>query len=270
MASVSVAIPPQERRFQYLKTKHMDRRDFLNTGGKITLGSVGLAAGLSALQSCGSSQKSTSTVSLYPGTPGFTQQGLAYDYRALEPAIDAMTMEIHYTRHASGYTKNMNDALKEEFPKAQSMEEVFAQMSKFSAKLRNNAGGHYNHESYWKWMTPRGSTMSPALRQAIETAFVSVSDLKNRFTDAATKRFGSGWAWLVVDAQKKLSIGSTPNQDNPLMDNAEFKGYPLLGVDVWEHAYYLRYQNKRADYLNAWWDLVNWAEVEARYNFAMK
>jgi superoxide dismutase, Fe-Mn family len=246
----------------------MDRRDFLTEGGKITLGTIGVAAGIGALEACGSSKKAEGG-KLYSGTPGFTQKGLPYDYKALEPAIDAMTMEIHFTKHAAGYTKNMNDAIQEELPGAKSLEQVLAQISKQSVKLRNNAGGHYNHESYWKWMNPNGSEMSPAFKQAIENAFVSVSDLKTKFNDAATKRFGSGWAWLVLDNTKKFAIGSTPNQDNPLMDIAEFKGYPLLGVDVWEHAYYLKYQNKRADYLSAWWNLVNWPEVEARYNFAL-
>jgi superoxide dismutase, Fe-Mn family len=163
----------------------------------------------------------------------------------------------------------MNDAIAAEAVSPGSLDALLANISRYSPKLRNNAGGHYNHESFWSWMTPNGKAMSSALTKAIEAAFGSVSDMKNKFADSGVKRFGSGWAWLVLDANKKLVIGSTANQDNPLMDVSEFKGFPILGLDVWEHAYYLKYQNKRADYINAWWNIVNWQEVENRYNFAI-
>lgn len=247
----------------------MNRINFLDQSTKATFGTIAAGATISSvITSCGSSKKNA-TGKLYAGTPGFTQKGLGYDYKALMPAIDAATMEIHFTKHAAAYTKNMTEALSAEATDVKSLEALFAGMSKYSAKLRNNAGGHYNHESFWKWMTPGGKAMSDKMKTLIETQFGSVSDMRNKFNAAATGRFGSGWAWLVLDANKKLQIGSTANQDNPLMDVSEFKGYPLLGLDVWEHAYYLKYQNKRADYVNAWWDIVDWNEVEARYNFAI-
>ena len=246
----------------------MKRRTFLASTSK-----AGLATALSIPllhTACSNSRSnSTATPKLYAATPGFAQAPLPYAYNALQPSIDAATMEIHYTKHAAAYTKNMQEALQQEMPNAKSLEQVFASMSSLSSKLRNNAGGHYNHESFWRWMTPNGKAPSPAMLQLIETNFTSMADFKTKFTNAAVQRFGSGWAWLVLDANKKLQIGSTPNQDNPLMDNADVKGYPLLGVDVWEHAYYLKYQNKRADYLAAWWEVVNWNEVEARYQFAV-
>lgn len=246
----------------------MQRRKFVSDSAKATI--CILAAGsLLGQQSCSSSKQSSSRNRYYPQSPGLTQQPLPYNYKALEPAIDATTMEIHYSRHAATYTKNMTEALTAEAPGITHLEDLFASMSKYSAKLRNNAGGHYNHESFWRWMTPGGKAMPASLQTVIEQQLGSVSDLRNQLMAAATGRFGSGWAWLVLDGQKKLQIGSTPNQDNPLMDLSELKGYPLLGVDVWEHAYYLKYQNKRADYLNAWWSLINWEEVNARYQFAM-
>jgi len=246
----------------------MNRRNFLDQSSKATLGTIAAGAAVSSIVSSCASSKKTAAEKLYAGTPGFTQKGLGYDYKALMPAIDAATMEIHYTKHAAAYTKNMTEAMAAEAADAKSLETLFAGMSKFTAKLRNNAGGHYNHESFWKWMSPGGKAMSANMKTLLETQFGSVSDMRNKFNTAATTRFGSGWAWLVLDSNKKLQIGSTANQDNPLMDVSEFKGYPLLGIDVWEHAYYLKYQNKRADYVNAWWDIVNWDEVEARYNFA--
>jgi Fe-Mn family superoxide dismutase len=154
-------------------------------------------------------------------------------------------------------------------PQAKNLEELLSGIGKLSAKMRNNAGGHYNHESYWKWMAPGGKNMPTSLQAAIEKDLGSVGDLRNKFIAAATSQFGSGWAWLVLNKNKQLQTGSTPNQDNPLMDVSSLKGYPLLGVDVWEHAYYLKYQNRRADYLNAWWQIINWEEVNARYTFAL-
>ncbi len=246
----------------------MNRRSFLENTSKAGLGTIAVTGGLSVFEACGPAKKATGT-SVYAGSPNFQQRVLLYDYKALEPNIDAATMEIHFTKHAAAYTKNMNEAIAAESVQASSLDALLANVSKYSVKLRNNAGGHYNHESFWTWMTPGGKAMSSGFAQAVETAFGSTSDMKNKFADAGIKRFGSGWAWLVLDASKKLVIGSTPNQDNPLMDVSELKGFPLLGLDVWEHAYYLKYQNKRADYINAWWNVVNWQEVENRYSFAM-
>jgi Fe-Mn family superoxide dismutase len=175
-------------------------------------------------------------------------------------------MEIHYTKHASAYTKNLNDAAIAEFKGANlSLEDALKSVSKFSAKLRNNGGGHFNHELFWKSMQPGTSVLHDGvLKQSILSSFNSFENFKTKLSEAAMTRFGSGWAWLYVDENKLLQIGSTPNQDNPLMDVSPIKGMPLLGLDVWEHAYYLKYQNRRAEYVNNWFNLVNWKFVEDR------
>jgi len=199
----------------------------------------------------------------------YLQQPLPYAYNALEPFIDAMTMEIHYTKHAAGYTKNLNDACVAENVaiKTTSITSLLASISKYSVKMRNNAGVHYNHELFWQTMQPAPSIIPTGqFLKDIEKSFGSFADFQKAFTEAAKNRFGSGWAWLIVNDKGGLAICTTPNQDNPLMDIAEVKGYPLLGLDVWEHAYYLKYQNKRADYISNWWNLVNWKFVEDRHN----
>ena len=198
---------------------------------------------------------------------GFQQQPLPYSYNALSEAIDGTTMEIHYTKHAAGYATNLQDAAKAEgVDMGKSLEDLLGRVSKYSSKMRNNAGGHYNHELFWKVMSPKNDTKPEGkLASAIESSFGSFDAFKTQFSDAGKNRFGSGWAWLVVDNDKRLRIGSTPNQDNPLMDVAEIKGFPILGLDVWEHAYYLRYQNKRPDYIANWWKVVNWDYVQDRY-----
>jgi Fe-Mn family superoxide dismutase len=203
---------------------------------------------------------------------GFDQAPLPYAFDALEPNIDARTMEIHYTRHAAAYSTNLKDAAKAEGVAASTpLETLLAGISRYSAKMRNNGGGHYNHELFWKCMQPNGGGQpSGALLSAINSTFGSFEAFRTRFSDAAKSRFGSGWAWLYLDGQKKLNIGSTPNQDNPLMDISEIRGIPVLGLDVWEHAYYLKYQNKRADYVDAWWKTVNWAYVQSLYQKAIQ
>jgi Fe-Mn family superoxide dismutase len=247
----------------------MERRKFLKNSSITTAGFIGLSGATGTfLQACSSSKKQSNGG--WIDAPGFEQQPLPYALNALEPAIDRATMDIHYSKHAAAYTKNMKDAISEEKVSVATLETLLGTISKFSPKLRNNAGGHYNHESFWRWMAPGGKPLSTNMQTAIEKSFGSVSDMKNKFNTAAAQRFGSGWAWLVLDKQKQFIIGSTPNQDNPLMDVSEIKGYPLLGIDVWEHAYYLKYQNKRADYVSAWWSIVNWEEVEKRYNWAVK
>jgi Fe-Mn family superoxide dismutase len=201
----------------------------------------------------------------------YIQQPLPYSYNALEPFIDAMTMEIHHTKHAAGYTKNLNDAsIAEKVDiKNTSITSLLESISKYSTKMRNNAGGHYNHELFWQLMKPApATTPTGALADAISKNFGSLDNFKTAFSDAAKTRFGSGWAWLIVKADNSLAVCSTPNQDNPLMDVAETKGMPILGLDVWEHAYYLKYQNKRPDYINAWWNLVNWTFVEKKFTEA--
>jgi Fe-Mn family superoxide dismutase len=204
-------------------------------------------------------------------TVPFSQTPLPYSFPALEPIIDAMTMEIHYTKHASAYTKNLNDAALLEF-KGQNikLEDALKTISTYSPKLRNNGGGHYNHELFWKAMqAPGGPGMQEgAFKTAMMASFNSMENFKTKLSDAAMTRFGSGWAWLILKKEGGLAICSTPNQDNPMMDIAEIKGFPLLGLDVWEHAYYLKYQNKRPDYIANWWNLVNWEYVQKRYDEA--
>ncbi len=201
----------------------------------------------------------------------FAQKPLPYAYTDLEPFIDAQTMEIHYSKHHAAYVKNLNAAVVGTDAASMSVKEIFVNVSKLSPAIRNNAGGHYNHELFWSILTSTKNTKPAAdLEKAIMDTFGSMDVLKEKINAAATSRFGSGWAWLSVDKNNKLVVSSTPNQDNPLMDVAETKGTPILGIDVWEHAYYLKYQNKRADYLTSIWNVINWNEVSANYNLAIK
>lgn len=200
----------------------------------------------------------------------FTLPALPYAFNALEPYIDARTMEIHHGKHHAAYVNNLNAAIQGTEWENKSLEEILANVSKLSVAVRNNGGGHWNHTMFWEIMTPHGaSTGSPtgALADAINGTFGSFDKFKEEFTKAATTRFGSGWAWLCVSA-KGLEICSTANQDNPLMDIEVAKGCggkPILGLDVWEHAYYLNYQNRRPDYINAFYNIVNWEEVAKRF-----
>lgn len=190
---------------------------------------------------------------------------LPYAYDALEPHIDAATMEIHYSRHHKAYFNNLIAAVKGTDLEGKGINEILAVVGKYPAAVVNNAGGHYNHTLFWKMMSPRGGgTPTGRLAEAIDAAFGSLDEFKALFKQAAMSRFGSGWAWLCLGDDGKLFITSTANQDNPLMDNAEQKGYPILGVDVWEHAYYLKYQNMRGSYIDAFWNVVDWNEVASR------
>lgn len=201
----------------------------------------------------------------------FKQSPLPYAYNALESAVDAQTMEIHYTKHAAGYTTNLNNAIAGTPMEKESLFTILSHVSKESPAVRNNAGGHYNHELFWTVLTPKKDTKPSAkLAKAINDSFGSMDAFKEKIAKAGADRFGSGWAWLIVTPDKKLAITSTANQDNPLMDVAETKGTPIFGIDVWEHAYYLKYQNKRADYLKSLWTVVNWDEISKRYDTAMK
>ncbi len=196
----------------------------------------------------------------------FTLADLPYAFNALEPHIDAKTMEIHHDRHHKAYTDNLNKAIEGTPQENMSIEEILKNVSKLSPAVRNNGGGFYNHNMFWEIMSPKGGDMPMgSLGDAIMDTFGTFTTFKEQFTAAATTRFGSGWAWLYKDTSGALKIGSTPNQDNPLMDVSEIKGTPLLCLDVWEHAYYLHYQNKRPDYIGAWWNVVNWNEVARRY-----
>ena len=195
---------------------------------------------------------------------------LPYAHDALEPYIDKETMEIHHGRHHQGYVNNLNAAVEGTDAANLSLEELMKNISKYSTAVRNNGGGHYNHSLFWTVLTPNVESSSPQgkLLAAIDSKFGSLEQLKEALNKAGGSRFGSGWAWLIVkDGQ--LEVCSTPNQDNPLMDVAEVKGTPIFGIDVWEHAYYLKYQNKRPDYLNAVWNIINWDEVNRRYEAAL-
>ncbi len=200
----------------------------------------------------------------------FELPALPYATDALEPHFDKMTMEIHHGKHHNAYVTNLNKALETSDMAGKSIEEILKNISKATPAIRNNGGGHYNHSLFWKLLSPASSgSPSGALAAAIEKKFGSFEKFKEDFAAAGVTRFGSGWAWLIV-ANGELALTSTPNQDNPLMDIAEVKGTPILGLDVWEHAYYLKYQNRRPDFIAAFWNLVNWAEVEKLYNNALK
>lgn len=191
---------------------------------------------------------------------------LDYAYDALEPHFDAMTMEIHHSRHHQGYTTNLNNAIAGTELENSSIEDILKNISKQSTAVRNNGGGFYNHNIFWKNLSPNGGGKPEGkLLEAIESAFGSFENFKDEFSKAAATRFGSGWAWLI-EQNGKLVVTSTPNQDNPLMDVADEQGKVLLGLDVWEHAYYLKFQNKRPDYISAFWNLVDWKEVNSRFN----
>ena len=241
--------------------KKSSRRKFIISSATVGIGSMLATPALGKLFAAGTSASTITNI-------GFDQQPLAYAYNALEPSIDAMTMEIHYTKHAATYCKNVKEAaLAEKVDTKKTLEEMLNNISKYSVKMRNNGGGHYNHELFWKSLTPKAGTQpSEKLLTAINKEFGSVDAFKTKFSDAAKARFGSGWAWLLVNSDKKLIISSTPNQDNPLMDITEVKGTPLFGLDVWEHAYYLKYQNKRADYIDGFWKVLNWDFVSERFS----
>lgn len=245
-------------------SNHISRRRFLNQSAKATV-AVTVASTITGnlIGGCTPAKVLSSAFAF----TGFDQTPLPYAYTALEPVIDALTMEIHYSKHAAAYAVNLKDAAKTEaIDVTKPLEDVFGKISTYSAKLRNNGGGHYNHELFWRCMKKDGGGQpSGKLISAINQSFNSFDAFKTQFADAGKNRFGSGWAWLYLDKDKQLRIGSTPNQDNPLMNISDIKGTPLLGLDVWEHAYYLKYQNKRADYINAWWNVVNWGFVQQRY-----
>ncbi len=223
------------------------------------------AAGFTACSDGGNNQSSNSQK---VNTMAFTLPDLPYAYDALEPHFDARTMEIHHTKHHAAYTNNLNAALEGTDLAGKSIEEILANVAGASAAVRNNGGGYYNHNLFWTILSPKGGGEPGGdLGKAINDRFGSFQAFKDEFSKAAASRFGSGWAWLCVSGSGELQICSTPNQDNPLMnlESLECKGTPILGLDVWEHAYYLHYQNRRPDYVGAFWNLVNWDEVARRY-----
>jgi len=201
----------------------------------------------------------------------FELKPLPYAYDALEPFIDKLTMEIHYSKHHKAYYDNFMNAIKDTEMESMDIKDIFKNISKYPAVVRNNSGGYFNHTLYWENMKAHGGGLPTGkLAEAITKTFISFDEFKKQFAEAGKTRFGSGWAWLCVDDKGSLFICSTPNQDNPLMDIAEKKGIPLLALDVWEHAYYLKYQNKRPDYIDAFWSVLNWEEVAKRYEAALK
>jgi Fe-Mn family superoxide dismutase len=196
----------------------------------------------------------------------FELPALPYDLNALEPHIDAKTMEIHHGKHHNAYVTNLNGAVNGTDLEGKSLEELMSSISSAPGAVRNNGGGHYNHSLFWTVLSPNGGgEPSGELAKAITDKFGSFDAFKEEFNKAAATRFGSGWAWLSVDGSGGLQVSSTPNQDNPLMDVADVKGTPILGLDVWEHAYYLNYQNRRPDYISAFWSIVNWDEVSKKF-----
>ncbi|MDV3251005.1 superoxide dismutase [Devosia sp. BK] len=205
-------------------------------------------------------------------TSPFTLPDLPYEYGALEPAISTETMELHHGKHHQTYVDKLNEAIEGgDAPATATLEELVGAAGTYPPAIRNNAGGHWNHTFFWETMAPADAVgeASADLTAAIETVYGSMDDFKTEFEAKGAAQFGSGWVWLIVTEAGQLEITSTPNQDNPLMDVAEVKGTPILGNDVWEHAYYLTYNNRRAEYLSAWWDVVNWSEVSERYQDAL-
>ena len=250
--------------------KKISKRRFLAYLGALPLGLAVLkVTGFNTVLS--SSALAAEVTPMAASSGPFTLPSLPYAKTALEKVIDGKTMDIHHGKHHQGYIDNLNkEVAKTPSLQGKSLEEIIGHISKYEAVVRNNAGGHWNHNFFWNIMTPNKTTPSPVLDAAISASFGSMDDFKTKFEDAGKKQFGSGWVWLIVDGGGKLHITTTPNQDNPLMDDAKVKGTPILGNDVWEHAYYLRYQNKRGDYLKNWWNVVNWTRVSALYDSVNK
>jgi len=254
-------MPPKPAGADHHSEFNVDRRKFI---ASLSALGIGLAA-----------SKAEAAAGMINKVTGFNERNikmakyeltvLPYQYDALEPFIDKITMEIHHSRHHQAYVNNLNNAIAGTEMEGLSMHDLLANISKYPAAVRNNGGGHYNHDLFWKIMKPAGGgAPQGALADAINAAFDSFDNFKEKLSNAAMTRFGSGWAWLVVSGGK-LVVSSTPNQDNPLMDVADVKGTPILGIDVWEHAYYLKYQNKRNEYVANWFNTINWDEVSKRF-----
>lgn len=246
------------------------RRNFFKKAAALTLGAIA-ASDVVRSATVVSDMLGKEMLPLEEGK--FTLPALPYAYDALEPHIDKMTMEIHHSKHHQAYVTNLNKALETAdgnvLGSPQTFENIFDKVAKLSPAVRNNAGGHYNHSLFWTLMSPKGGGEPKGkLAEAIKTQYGTLDEFKKQFTDAAMKRFGSGWAWLVKTKEGKLAICSTANQDNPLMNlpEMETKGNIVLALDVWEHAYYLKNQNRRADYITSWWNVVNWDVAEGLYN----
>jgi Fe-Mn family superoxide dismutase len=241
----------------------MERRKFVKSVGLLT------AAAYIGPKVLGNDQVTAKTSGI-EGVPPSDFPPLPFAYNALEPYIDARTMEIHYDKHHRAYFTNLLNAIKGTPLVGMAMIDIFASVSKQTDAVRNNGGGYYNHLFFWNNLIAGTAGPSSELSAAITKAFGSFDKFRDAFSTSAKTRFGSGWAWLYINSDKNLAVGSTPNQDNPLMDISPLKGTPLLTLDVWEHAYYLKYQNKRADYVEAFWNVVNWEEVNKRFRLALK
>jgi superoxide dismutase, Fe-Mn family len=237
----------------------MDRKKFI-----FSLASIPLVAGFSPVEK--KINLLNNQITRRTSMANFELPKLPYEYDALQPYIDSETMEIHHTKHHQAYVTNLNKALESAEGEVKSLEDLMKNISKYPTAVRNNGGGHYNHSLFWTLMKKNaGGFPKGDIEKAINSSFGSFEQFKKQFSEAAMGRFGSGWAWLISN-EGKLEITSTPNQDNPLMDVAEKKGSPILGLDVWEHAYYLKYQNRRAEYIENWWNVVNWEEVTNLYS----
>ena len=241
----------------------MERRKFFKAVGLVT------AAAYIGPKVLGNPQTNTK-VSAIEGVPAAEFPPLPFAYNALEPYIDARTMEIHYDKHHRAYYTNFMSAVKGTPLEGKPLSDIFKTMSKQTDAVRNNGGGYYNHLFFWQNLGKGTSGPSNELTAALSKAFGSVDKFKETFNNAAKTRFGSGWAWLYLGTDKNLAVASSPNQDNPLMDLSPVKGTPILGLDVWEHAYYLKYQNRRPEYIDAFWNVVNWDTVNKRYQQALK
>ena len=237
------------------------RRDFIKKTALITIGSLAVSKLPASV---------LKTLTLSGDFPPYELPKLGFEYSALEPHIDAQTMGIHYSKHHQAYVDKLNKALAENNVMGIKLIDLIKNISKYPIAIRNNGGGHYNHSLFWTLLTPNISSPIGTLNEALKNSFGSAEEFKSKFFDSAKNVFGSGWTWLVVNADKKLEIGNTANQDNPLMDVSSFKGTPVLALDVWEHAYYLKHQNIRANYLVDWWKVINWNKAEELYVSAMK
>jgi Fe-Mn family superoxide dismutase len=241
----------------------MDKRTFLKTsaliGAGTLIGSNGFSAGKSGIIDAFTGSSEGDEFLLPP---------LPYSYDALEPYIDTQTMQIHHDKHHAAYTKNLNAAVTADKLQGKKIEELLMNVSKYSTAIHNNGGGYFNHNFFWETLTPKGGSPQGALADAINKDFGSFQNLKDELSKKAIAVFGSGWGWLIF-ANGKLSTSTTPNQDSPIMDVATEKGYPILNIDVWEHAYYLKYHNVRKDYVDAIWNVINWSKVSERYNKAI-
>lgn len=248
----------------------MNKREFLKTSAIFGAGALVAPAIATSCMNSSAAQGATASLVASGSDGKFLQPELGYAFDALEPHIDAKTMELHYGKHHAGYTKKFNAALEHENLHSTDIYQIFENVSNYGAGVRNNGGGYFNHSLYWKFMSPNGGgAPSGKLAEAIDAAFGSFDEFKTLFSSTAATQFGSGWGWLLLDKEGKLQVSSTSNQDNPLMDVAEVKGTPLLNVDVWEHAYYLNYQNKRKSYLEAYWNVVDWAFIASLYEEAI-